>query len=40
LMPVLLAALALLELAAPLLVMASLRVAGEIDVQGRRTNDK
>jgi Kef-type K+ transport system membrane component KefB len=32
-MPVLLAALALLELAAPLLVMASLRAAGEIDVQ-------
>jgi Kef-type K+ transport system membrane component KefB len=35
LMPVLLATLALLELAAPLIVMASLRVAGEIDVQGR-----
>jgi len=32
-MPVLLAALALLELAAPLIVMACLRVAGEIDVQ-------
>jgi Kef-type K+ transport system membrane component KefB len=32
-MPVLLAALALVELAAPLLVMASLRAAGEIDVQ-------
>ena len=29
----LLATLALLELAAPLIVMASLRVAGEIDVQ-------
>ena len=40
LMPVLLAALALLELAAPLLVMACLRVAGEIDVQGRRGDDK
>lgn len=35
LMPVLLAALALLELAAPLVVMASLRAAGEIDVQRR-----
>lgn len=35
LMPVLLAALALLELAAPLVVMGSLRVAGEIDVQRR-----
>ena len=35
LMPILLAALALLELAAPLVVMACLRVAGEIDVQGR-----
>jgi hypothetical protein len=33
LMPLLLAALALLELTAPLLVMASLRLAGEIDVQ-------
>jgi Kef-type K+ transport system membrane component KefB len=32
-MPVLLAALALLELTAPLVVMACLRVAGEIDVQ-------
>lgn len=37
LMPILLAALALLELAAPLLVMASLRLAGEIDVQSRRS---
>jgi NhaP-type Na+/H+ or K+/H+ antiporter len=36
LMPILLAVLALLELAAPLMVMACLRVAGEIDVQGRR----
>ena len=35
LMPVLLAALALLELAAPLVVMASLRAAGEIDVKRR-----
>jgi hypothetical protein len=33
LMPVLLSSLALLELAAPLVVMASLRAAGEIDVQ-------
>lgn len=37
LMPILLAALAVLELAAPLLVMASLRMAGEIDVQ-RKAN--
>jgi len=37
LMPVLLAALALLEFAAPLLVMSSLRVAGEIDVKSRGT---
>jgi Kef-type K+ transport system membrane component KefB len=36
LMPVLLACLALLELAAPLVVMASLRAAGEIDVQRKR----
>ncbi len=36
LMPVLLSCLALLELSAPLLVMASLRAAGEIDVQPRR----
>ena len=35
LMPVLLSCLALLELSAPLLVMASLRAAGEIDVQAR-----
>jgi NhaP-type Na+/H+ or K+/H+ antiporter len=35
LMPILLAMLALLELAAPLVVMLCLRVAGEIDVQGR-----
>jgi Kef-type K+ transport system membrane component KefB len=35
LMPLLLATLAVLELAAPLVVMASLRVAGEIDVQGQ-----
>lgn len=34
-MPVLLATLALLELAAPLVVMACLRAAGEIDVQRR-----
>ncbi len=34
-MPVLLAALALLELAAPLVVMACLRAAGEVDVQRR-----
>jgi hypothetical protein len=33
LMPLLLTTLALLELSAPLLVMASLRLAGEIDVQ-------
>jgi hypothetical protein len=33
LMPVLLASLALVELAAPLVVMASLRAAGEVDVQ-------
>ncbi len=39
LMPLLLAALALLELAAPLVVMACLRLAGEIDVQ-RRGKDK
>lgn len=36
LMPVLLSCLALLELAAPLVVMASLRAAGEIDVQRKR----
>ncbi len=36
LMPVLLAMLALLELAAPLVVMGCLRVAGEIDVERRR----
>ena len=36
LMPVLLSCLALLELTAPLVVMASLRAAGEIDVQGRQ----
>jgi NhaP-type Na+/H+ or K+/H+ antiporter len=35
LMPILLAMLALLELAAPLVVMLCLRLAGEIDVQGR-----
>ena len=35
LMPVLLSCLALLELSAPLVVMASLRAAGEIDVQTR-----
>jgi hypothetical protein len=35
-MPVLLAALALLELAAPLAVMAALRAAGEIDVGPKR----
>ena len=35
LMPLLLTTLALLELSAPLLVMASLRLAGEIDVQRR-----
>ena len=35
LMPLLLAMLALLEIAAPLIVMASLRVAGEIDVERR-----
>ncbi len=34
-MPVLLSALALLELAAPLVVMACLRTAGEIDLQAR-----
>jgi len=36
LMPVLLAALALLELAAPLAVMAALRTAGEIDIGPKR----
>ncbi|HEY6087770.1 MAG TPA: sodium:proton exchanger, partial [Burkholderiaceae bacterium] len=35
LMPILLAMVALLELAAPLVVMLCLRMAGEIDVQGR-----
>ena len=35
LMPILLSSLALLELSAPLVVMASLRAAGEIDVQTR-----
>ena len=35
LMPLLLAMLALLEIAAPLIVMASLRVAGEVDVERR-----
>ena len=38
LMPVLLTCLALLELSAPLVVMASLRAAGEIDVQTRSRN--
>jgi NhaP-type Na+/H+ or K+/H+ antiporter len=38
LMPVLLATLALLELASPLVVMACLRVAGEIDVQRERSD--
>ena len=35
LMPILLAMLALLEFAAPLVVMLCLRMAGEIDVQGK-----